>query len=372
MLTTFDRYLLKRYLHAFVILFVSTYGLFVVIDGFTNVDAFQEGKDAAGDVLRWMAEYYWFQAIDFFDRIAAILSVIAMMVVFALLQKNGELQPLLAAGVPVYRLVLPIALGAAVVNGMVVCNEELVIPRVAPQLQANRTEERQDQHAVEPRYDYKTRIHIDGKSLNLEQKRINQAEFILPPPDVATELTALKGEDAVYLNAAADRPSGWLLRNCQLKFGDLPLTKMGRKYVLRTSSPTEMFIVSDVSIDQLSNRSRNFRYLSTPQLVERIRNPSTGLAGIRSQRAFFHLRLVRPLLNVMSVFIVIPLVLRRESRSLIINMALCTLLLGVLYGVTQMFVYLGEKNLLAPDFAAWLPAMITAAAGAWLSDVVQT
>jgi lipopolysaccharide export system permease protein len=370
-LTTFDRYLIKRYLHAFVILFVSTYGLFVVIDGFTNVDAFQEGKDSAADVLRWMGEYYGFQAIEFFDRIAAILSVIAMMVVFALLQKNSELQPILAAGVPVYRLVLPIALGAVVVNGVVICNEEFVIPRVAHRLQANRTEEKQT-HSVEPRYDYKTRIHIDGKSLNLEQNVIQQAEFILPPPDLAKELTALTGDDAVYLDEADGRPAGWLLRGCPKQFEQLPLTDAGGRYVLRTSSPTELFIVSDVSIDQLSNRSRNYRYLSTVQLVRRIRNPSTGLSGIRTQRAYFHTRLVRPLLNVISVFIVIPLVLRRESRSLIVNMALCTLLLAVLYGVTLLFGYLGEKHLLAPDFAAWCPAILSAAAGAWLSDVVQT
>lgn len=372
MLTTFDRYLLKRYLHAFVILFVSTYGLFVVIDGFTNVDAFQEGQDAAGDVLRWMATYYGFQAIDFFDRIAAILSVIAMMVAFALLQKNGELQPILAAGVPVYRLVLPIAVGAAVVNAVVICNEEVVIPKVAHHLNSNRVEEKQSTYSVKPRYDYMTRIHIDGKSLNLERQQINQAVFILPPPDLATELTDLKGDDAVYLEADGGRPAGWLLRNCSKKHEQLPLTAVGRKYVRRTKVPSELFIVSDVTIDQLSARSKDFRYLSTAELVRRIRNPSTGLSSIRSQRLFFHSRLVKPFLNVIAVFIVIPLVVRRESRSLIFNMALCTLVLGVLYGVTQAFSYLGEVNLIAPDFAAWCPAIISAATGAWLSGLVQT
>jgi lipopolysaccharide export system permease protein len=370
-LTTFDRYLLKRYLHAFVILFVSTYGLFVVIDGFTNVDAFQEGQDAAGQVLRWMAEYYGFQAIDFFDRIAAILSVIAMMVAFALLQKNGELQPILAAGVPIYRLVLPIAVGAAAVNTVVICNEELVIPRVAAHLNSNRAEDKQATYSVKPRYDYKTQIHIDGKSLNLESECINQAEFILPPL-LVPELTTLKGEEAVYLEADGDHPAGWLLRKCTTKFEQLPLTDVGRKYVRRTNSPTELFIVSDVSIDQLSTRSKDFRFLSTAELVRRIRNPSTGLSSIRSQRLFFHTRLVKPFLNVIAVFIIIPLVVRRESRSLILNVALCTLVLGVLYGVTQSFAFLGEKNLIAPDFAAWCPAIISAASGAWLSGLVQT
>jgi len=40
--TTFDRYLISRYLQIFLILFVSVFGLYVVIDGFSNVDEFQE------------------------------------------------------------------------------------------------------------------------------------------------------------------------------------------------------------------------------------------------------------------------------------------------------------------------------------------
>ena len=44
-MTIFDRYLLGRFTWVFVVLFVTTFGLFVVIDGFTNVDAFQEESD---------------------------------------------------------------------------------------------------------------------------------------------------------------------------------------------------------------------------------------------------------------------------------------------------------------------------------------
>ena len=35
---TFDRYLLKRYLHVFAIGFIATYGLYIVFDAFSNAD----------------------------------------------------------------------------------------------------------------------------------------------------------------------------------------------------------------------------------------------------------------------------------------------------------------------------------------------
>ena len=44
MLSTFDRYLTWRLLHTFAMLFIATYGLYVVIDLFMNIDEFQENS----------------------------------------------------------------------------------------------------------------------------------------------------------------------------------------------------------------------------------------------------------------------------------------------------------------------------------------
>ncbi len=49
--TTFDRYLIARYLQIFVILYLSVFGLFVVIDGFSNVDEFQDHSTTHVELL---------------------------------------------------------------------------------------------------------------------------------------------------------------------------------------------------------------------------------------------------------------------------------------------------------------------------------
>lgn len=372
MLTTFDRYLIQRYLHAFIVLFVSMLGLFVVIDGFTNVDAFQEGQESTRETLLWMGQYYGFQAIQFFDLTAPILSVLAMMIVFALLHKNSELHPVLAAGVPVYRLALPVMFGTLIVNGVVFANQELVIPAVSHHLQAARTEEKRDARPVEPLYD-KSQIHIRGKNLSLEDRRLEKAEFILPvTPKIVREMTALKADEAIYFPKSESRPGGWLLRNVDPPYERIPFAEEGPHYVRRTQRAEDVFVLSDVGVNQLTNRSKNFRYLSTPQLIDRIRNPSTGLMSIRGPSLYFHSRLVRPLLGVLAVFVVVPLVLRRESRSLVANMALCGLVMGLLYGCGEVFRYLAHAHVIAPDLAAWSPAILTGGLGAWLSEVAQT
>jgi len=97
---------------------------------------------------------------------------------------------------------------------------------------------------------------------------------------------------------------------------------------------------------------QNYRYLSTPQLLLRIQNPSTGLISVRSQMLFFHKRLVRTLISLIAVILVVPLILRRESRSLVANMAVCALVRGMLYGVKYLFGYLGQVNIITLDLAA--------------------
>lgn len=372
MLTTFDRYLIGRYLYAFAVLFITTLGLYVVIDGFTNVDAFQMGQDSAADVLRWMAQYYGFQSIQFFSLTAPILSVLAMMIVFALLHKNSELQPVLAAGIPVYRLALPVLLGTAIVGVVTLVNQEVIIPRISHHLQGAREQEKTTARPVEPLYD-NSQIHIRGRNLNLEERRLEDAEFILPTtPKLVREMTPLKAAEAIHFPATADREAGWLLRDAQPSYEQLPLTEDGKKVVRRTNRPKDVFVMSSVTIDQLTNRSKNYRYLSTPQLVERIRNPTTGFLSLRGQTLYFHNRIVRPLVGMLSVFIVVPLVLRRESRSLVANMALCGVVVGLLYGCGELFQYLSHARLIPPDLAAWTPAILTSALAAWLSELAQT
>jgi lipopolysaccharide export system permease protein len=370
-LTTFDRYLLKRYLHSFVILFVSMYGLFVVIDGFTNVDGFQEGLQSPVEVLTRMARYYCFQSFQIFDQVASVLSVIAVMIVFALLQRNSEFHPVLAAGVPTLRLLFPVMVGTMLVNALVIANQELVIPQIAQQLQAPRNGKAATGTPVEPLYD-RTRIHIDGKALHVVEQRLEKAKFLLPQPDLSRDLTTLKAQEAIYIPETKQQPSGWLLRDVRPAYDEIPLTEAGRKFVRRTNNPADVFVVTDVSFDQLSNRAKNFRYLSTPHLIRRIKNSSTGLTSLRGQTLFFHTRLVRPILNVIAVLLIVPIILRRESRGLVTNMAVCTLLMGTLYGVAQVFSYLGQVNIMAVDMAAWSPVIFNGSFGVWIYGFTQT
>ncbi len=370
--TTFDRYLLVRFLHVFMILFVSTFGLFVVIDGFTNIDEFQGTDESTLAMLGRMATFYLFQSSLFLGLIGPILAVIAVMVIFALLQKNSEIHPILSAGIPTLRLMLPMLAGVAFINGAVVINQELVIPNIAHRLQAERgANSKNSGKEVEPVYDHATHIHISGQELYLGTHEMKNAKFALPP-DIAYELTTLKADTAVYSPPTRGHAAGWLLKDVRPSLSEINLSPEGREIIRADARPEDVFVVTDVSFDHLYNRTTSGAFASTPELLRRIRNPAYDLISVKSQILRFHERLTKPLLNVLVVLIAVPLIVRRESRSIVMNMAVCSGVLIGMLGVTQAFNYLGTVGLVSPELSVWAPTILTGTLGAWTTGLAQT
>lgn len=371
--TTYDRYLLGRLLHTFAVFFVAAYGLFVVIDLFMNIDDFMVDTASQTELFLRIAEYYLFRLAEFFEMVGSILIVIAVIAVLGLLQKNSEIYPILAAGIPAYRLLRPLLIAAAVLNGALILNQEFVIPAFAVQLQTPRGSAAAKRQNVEPVYDYSNYLmHIDGEFVVVEKQALLDASFNLPYPQLARRNETLKAESAVYVAATGKRPAGWLLRNLTVPFDPEILTDEGRHRVIPHDNGKDVFVVSAVSFDQLYNRGRNLKLLSSAQLIQRIRNPSTGPVPVRGQSLALHARITRPILCLLSIAIALPLVIRRESRSLILNMAICSAVLGFFYAFTQGCFAMGTSGILRPDLAAWLPVICCGVASTWTSGFVQT
>lgn len=371
-MNTFDRYILRRFWHVFAIGFVATFGLYVVFDAFTNADEFQVDASGTVDMLSRMSLHYFFQAFPFFDLVGPILVVLAAMGVFALLQRQSEIYPVLSAGIPTWRLAVPIVVGTLTIVLGLTINQELIIPTVADRLQAPRGNDSDTMNVVQTARDHARNIEITGRSLHLGERRIDQAEFLLPVPDVVLEPTTIHAEKAIQFAADGSRPAGWLLTGVSQKYKALTLTDIGRTVAYPFPTEDDLYIVSDVTIDQLYNRSTSFKYLSTVELVQRIRNPAFGIVSIRNQTLHLHERLTRPLLILFSVLIAIPMTMKRESRGLLGNMALCTAILGFLFLITQVSMQLGRLNIIELNVAAWLPVVICGATTSWLSGSVQT
>lgn len=371
---TFDRYLFRSFAHVFCVCFIATFGLVVVIDLLENIDDFlaKNGDRGHAQLVQTIVQYYAYQSLFFLDRAGPTLAVIGVMVVLILFQRSGELHPLLAAGVPMYRVLRPLIVATVCVTGFLVLNQELVIPRIAHAAFESRGGSAGSDLHVEPVYDYATRISIYGRRLRLSERIIEQAEFVLPAPGITSDLTTLKAKQAVQCAATADRPAGWLLKGASPSWSALNLTEQGRDVVLPLPAADELFVVTAVSCDQLYKRNSSYTLLSTAELIERIHSPAFGLVSAHQLSVHLHARFMQPALTLIAVLLVLPLMVRRESPGLVVDSAVCAAVLAVNFGVAQGCQFLGQARVAPPDLAAWAPVVFGGTLAAWLSGRIRT
>jgi lipopolysaccharide export system permease protein len=130
--------------------------------------------------------------------------------------------------------------------------------------------------------------------------------------------------------------------------------------------------MTDVGFDRLYNRDKHYEYLSTWELMRRIRNPSFSHRSIRSQSLYLHTRLTQPILNLIVVGVGVPFVVRKESVSLLTNLAICCGVMGAMFAIDEAFQYLGKVSLLSPEMAVWAPIILWGTSAAWFTGLVRT
>ena len=373
-MNTFDRHLLRRFWHVFAIGFFATYGLFVVFDVFSNADEFQNKGGDRGTVtmLTRMGHYYFFNAFPFLDLVGPTLAVLSVIAVFAMLQRSKEIYPILSAGVPTYRVAVPIMVGVMTIVLAVTVNQEIVIPRLGDRLQAARGAAQAVVQSVQTARDFVTNIEVTGSKLDITERRIEGPEFLLPVSTVVAEPVTLRGSKAIHIPAKGNRPSGWLIKDPSLTYQQLKLTENGSTLIYAKPGSSDMFIVTSVTIDQLHSSGASFKMLSTAELVQRIRNPAFGPRSIHKQSIHLHERLTRPFLILFAALISIPLTMKKESRGMIANLVMAVTVLGVVFAVGQGTLILGGMNAIPIALGAWLPLALSGTLCVLLSNRVQT
>ena len=126
--------------------------------------------------------------------------------------------------------------------------------------------------------------------------------------------------------------------------------------------------MSDVDFDQLTAGGNNKQLCSTIQLIQGLRNPSLNYQS--DVEVEIHARLVRPLLDMTLLFLGLPLILSRESRSIFIAMGICMGITVAFWIVVLAAQFMGSLSLgpITPPLAAWLPLMIFVPLAVGLSD----
>lgn len=358
-----DSYILRVFLRTLLICFLSFTGLFIVIDVFGNLEEFLRYAEQNGP--RVFLDYYGPRILVFFDQTSHLLVLISAMFVMTWMHRANELSAVMAAGVPKQRVVKPLLFAGLAIALIAAVNREVWIPKVRDQLTRNAQNWMGDQpRPFTPVFDIRTRILFTGKGTIPANQEIVQPTFQLPN-QLANWGEVVVGEKAQYLAANADHRAGYLFESvaAPVNVDQLPTaTLKGNPAILTSRNTTwlesgQVFVISDVTFEDLAYGRKFRRFLSTGELVKALRNASLDYGA--DTRVLLHSRMVQPLLDCSLLILGLPLVTRRKSPNVFLACGIAFGLVLLFLGVVMASHALGGYFLIRPaSLAAWLPLFI--------------
>jgi lipopolysaccharide export system permease protein len=366
MIKLIDRLMIRGYFKAYFVCLTSLLSLYVVVDLFTNLDDFTHHGHGLFDSLKHIVAYYSVKVTQIFDRLCEAIVLLAAVFTVALMQRNNEQVPLLSAGVSTRRIVAPVLACACLMLTLAVLNQELLIPRLSDRLLYEKDDPGGDKiiRDLHGQYDYNGGIHIVGKEAS--RKEMVVREFQLTALEhYAGQLVHLTAQEAYYVPLGRHR-------------GKWELTGVNRPdletWDARILEPVDKgrfnLYVRDADFDALTRKDNWYQLASTSRLHEELERPESGR---QSQMAvLFHMRLTRPILGIILVFLGLSVILRDQNRNVIISSGLCLVVCGVFFGINYSCKLLGDYDYLSPALAAWMPVLIAGPFSVVMFDAIHT
>jgi len=269
-MNTFDRYLFKQFILAFILSTTLLLGLFLIIDFFAKLKAFLEVSPAGGGI-GFIFQYYLVRLPVYWVEIMPVITLVAAMLVIIRFMRTNEFIPLLSAGVSMFRLIRPIILGGVFLALIMFATSELIIPPLEPII--SRTEkilrfegyqryllshDKDNNSFVIERYDYTSKMMT-----NLRMMKFAPAGTSVIAADYALWQDPPKTESLVT------KPRGWYLYKGAEYFYPAPVGQLPRKTY--DPLPEGYRLETSLTAEDLEKSEKSLAYYRLRELTSLIR-----------------------------------------------------------------------------------------------------
>ena len=374
-----DRYILRTFIQNYLIAFMVLVGLYVALDMVFNFGDMTEVQSAAVAALpTWrilydIGDYYFYQIFVFFVQLSGMITVVAAAFTLMRLSRFNELTAILASGTPLLRVAAPIVLAGFLLNGLLLIDEEFVIPQMIPKL--IRTHE--EMH-LETRRSYPVWAMQDTHNALL------WAANYTPPSPVNTghiDVLDVIEEDAqhhptghLYADAADWVPAQhvWRLTN-----GHHVHVLQSQEYSSQPPASIDTY-QTDITPDEISLwRGGEFVNLLPTYRINELLNSGKSYVGQNALLRTKHMRWTQPLSNLVLLLLAIPTVLTRTPVYLKLAATKCLVLCGLCMGTVFLCYQRAASPPQAhaaqwPAFMAWVPIFIYGPLAVFLLEQVKS
>lgn len=384
---TLDRYIIRQFLLNYVLLLVSLLLLVITLDLILNFDEFAKvAERLPDDASPWTAlkavvfaigDFYGPQVFLFYVYGAGILPIGAAGFTLAGLIRNRELIAIMAGGVSLYRVALPILLVGSVLSTLTLVDHELVIPRLRDKLVRGHSHV---QYGVVRAFTIRfvpDTLDADGDGVPERNALYTAAEFD-PNEQRMRNVTILQrdanglAEHRITAEAARwnlDR-GGWVLENGRR------ITRVDRDGstggVATAAAPEPIdFVPSGLDPRSLMlRRQAQFKQLLSLREIDQLIARASGF-DVDELRRIRHGRFSLVVVNILVLAMGMPFFLLRTPVGLLPQSVKALAIAGGAWAGGVLMVH-GGAGFLPPVLSAWLAALICLPAALFLMDTIES
>ncbi len=358
-----DRYIARNYFGNFGLVIASFWALYVLVSFMDLFDDVQHNKVKGAVVFH----YYTFSSTEIVHLLAPVAVLVSVLITFGLMARQNEITAIKAAGISVYRAVVPVIVIAALTGFLMFEAAEYILPPL------NKIADR-DYNVIKGRPPMASTLNqhrwilgSDGRFYNydyfqLAAKGSPETLYGLSVYDVDLKAWRLRDRlyaaRAVWDGLAYDLERGW-----RRTFGPGgTFTPFQQAHRTREIEPPSYF----------NREERASDTMSFAELTRHIASLETLGLDVTKLRVELHRKLSFPTVALVMALLGIPFAFVVARHGALYGVAISLIIAIVYWAVLAMFETLGNNAYLPAALAAWAPNLLFGATGLYFLFTLET
>ena len=352
---TLDRYIMRKYLAIFVLVFLALVSISVIVTFFECIDNIYEHNKS----LSLLFSYIQYRIPEFMNYSLPVTVLATALLTLGLLTKSNEITAMKACGLSIYRLVLSLIVTAGVVSLFAFGLQERLVPSAN-----KKAEEVWNQINDVPARSYS---YLDRRwVLSNNKRRIYHYTYFEPETGAFSQLSVFDID-----------PSSWSLvkrlyaEKGRLEGNQLSLSQgWSRSFPGESQARFEEFLDMDLRLAE--DPGYFVKEVKEPSLMSfgELKKYTAEVEGMGFETTRFKVdlstKLSFPFVSVVMTLLAIPFAFSMGKRGALVGLGLSIVIAMIYWGALGVFRGLGYAGFLSAFLASWGPNLIFGPLGLYL------
>jgi LPS export ABC transporter permease LptF/LPS export ABC transporter permease LptG len=356
-----DRYIIRKYLTIFFLVFLSLISIFLIVTFFERIDNIYKHDKP----LSMFFEFLWYSVPEFVHFSLPVSVLVSTLLCLGFLTKFNEITAIKASGISLYRIMLPILILACMVSFVSFYLQENILPYSNKKAEATWSRINDSP----PRsYSYIDRRWVMG----MNKDRIYHYRYFDADASAFSQISIFDLDQTdwrikrrYYSEKAVMGSPGFLLEDSWIREfeGDKPVNFEKKERIeLAAEEDKGYFLKEWKEPDQMS-------YAELSHYIKEIEEREFETTNFKVDLNY---KVSFPLASLIVALLGIPFAFSMGKRGALVGIGLSIVIAMIYWGAIGIFKSLGYANYLNAFLAAWGPNLIFGLAGLYLLFTVRT